>query len=101
MKLYIKTCSFCQRNKPSNMRKAGLLQSLDIPEFYWQSVSTDFITQLPETQRGNDALMVVVNRLSKMVILIPTQTTVTVVGAAKLFFENVFKDHGLVHRIRP
>jgi len=95
VKLYIKTCSFCQRNKPSNMRKAGLLQSLDIPEFYWQSVSTDFITQLPETRRGNDALMVVVDRLSKMVILIPTQTTVTAAGAAKLFFENVFKDHGM------
>ena len=27
MKQCIKTCSFCQRNKPSNMRKAGLLQS--------------------------------------------------------------------------
>ncbi len=27
VKVYIKTCSFCQRNKPSNMRKAGLLAS--------------------------------------------------------------------------
>jgi len=82
VRLYVKTCGSCQRNKPSNQKKGGLLKSLDIPSYPFESVSMDFITQLPETARGNDALLVVVDRLSKLTILIPTNTTVSAAEAA-------------------
>lgn len=102
IRLYISTCDFCQKNKPSNTHRAGLLQSLDIPDCLWQSVSMDFITQLPETKQGYDALFVVVDRLSKMVVLIPTHTKVTAAGAATLYFEHVFKNFGMPESdIRP
>ena len=99
VQLYVKTCEFCQRNKASNLKKAGLLQSLDIPDYPWQSCSMDFITQLPETSKGYDALMVVVDRLTRMTILIPTYTHVTAPEAARLFFEYIFKDHGMPESI--
>ena len=99
IRLYISTCDFCQKNKPSNTHRAGLLQSLDIPDCLWQSVSMDFITQLPETKQGYDALFVVVDRLSKMVVLIPTHTKVTAAGAATLYFEHVFKNFGMPESI--
>ena len=35
VKLYIKTCLTCQRIKPTNKKKAGLLQPLPIPETRW------------------------------------------------------------------
>jgi len=95
VRLYVKTCGSCQRNKPSNQKKGGLLKSLDIPSYPFESVSMDFITQLPETARGNDALLVVVDRLSKLTILIPTNTTVSAAEAATLFYDNVFKNHGM------
>ncbi|CAL2237234.1 unnamed protein product [Prunus armeniaca] len=55
----------------------------------------DFLGGLPKTKSGNDYLFVVVDRFSKMVILIPCKKTVTGEGAAKLFFQYVWKHFGL------
>jgi hypothetical protein len=51
-------CPVCQRNKAHTVKKAGLLQPLSVPSFKWESVSMDFITQLPTTKRGHDAIVV-------------------------------------------
>ena len=50
---------------------------------------------LPRTKKGHTALMVVVDRLSKRVVLIATKTEVTAIEAARLFFDNVVRHHGL------
>ena len=92
---FVRTCDACQRNKPRNKRSAGLLQPLPLPEKRWEQVTMDLITSLPKTKDGFDAIFVVVDRLSKMIHCIPTQTTVDAPGLAKLFFDNVFKHHGL------
>jgi transposase InsO family protein len=55
----------------------------------------DFIVQLPCTKKGYDAILVVVDRLSKRVHFIPTLTTATAPDVAKLFFDQVFRLHGL------
>ncbi len=55
----------------------------------------DFITQLPLTRRGFDAIMVVVDKLTKMVHIIPTTTTCTAVTVAELYRDHVFKLHGI------
>ena len=68
---FVATCDFCQRNKSINEKPAGLLQPLPIPEFCWQSVSMDFITELPKTKAGHTAILVFVDRLSKMVHFAP------------------------------
>lgn len=45
----------------------GLLQPILIPEWKWEFISMDFITGLPRTSRQHDSIMVVVNRLTKVV----------------------------------
>ena len=55
----------------------------------------DYVVQLPITKRGHDAILVFVDRLSKMVHLVPTTTKVTGAQTAQLFFDHVFKHHGL------
>src|SRR5690606_3438320 len=57
-KKYIESCENCQRNKPSNQKPAGLLQPLEIPDQKWSHVSMDFITHLPKTIKGYDAITV-------------------------------------------
>ena len=94
VKRYVASCDACQRNKPSNQAPAGLFQPLPIPQRRWQQVSMDLITQLPSSE-GHDAILVVVDMLSKMVHCVPTHTTATAEDIAVLFFREVVRLHGL------
>ena len=55
---YVSSCDHWQRNKASHEKPAGLLQPLPVPEFRWQWVTVDFITDLPETKAGLMAIVV-------------------------------------------
>jgi len=59
-----------------------------IPERPWTYVSADFITKLPLAQ-GYDSILVVVNRLTKMVHFISTTKKTLVEGLAQLFRDNM------------
>jgi len=54
----------------------------------------DFVVELPESSR-HDAVMTVVDSVSKRVHFVLTHTTVTAEGAARLFLHHVWKLHGL------
>jgi len=58
----------------------------------------DFITKLPLAQ-GYDSILVVVDRLTKMVHFIPTTEKTSAEGLARLFRDNVWKLHGLPESI--
>ena len=92
---YVEICDVCQRNKSRCGNVAGKLQPLEVPDERWQSVSMDFVVELPMTKRGHDAIWVVVDRFSKMVHIAPTTSKVTAEDTARLFFERVFAAHGL------
>ncbi|XP_017431929.1 uncharacterized protein LOC108339302 [Vigna angularis] len=51
--------------KIEHQRPGGLLQQLEIPEWKWDSIAMDFVTHLPHTVRGHDAISVIVDRLTK------------------------------------
>jgi hypothetical protein len=59
----------------------------------------DFIAQLPVTKRGRDAIYVVVDKLTKMVHIIPTHTKCNARKTALLSYENVWKLHGVPQKI--
>ena len=92
---YVQTCPSCQRNKPTNQSPAGLLQTLPTPERRWQQVTMDLITQLPKTPRGYDAIVTFTDRLSKRILVTATTTSVDAPGVARMFFDTVFRHHGL------
>ena len=47
---YIARCMECQKVKVENRHLAGLLQPLPIPEWKWEVVTMDFITEFPRTE---------------------------------------------------
>ena len=61
-------------------------------------LSVDFVVELPESS-GHDAVMTVVDSVSKRVHFVPTHTTVTVEGAARLFLHHVWKLYGLLKHV--
>ncbi|GMF36745.1 unnamed protein product [Phytophthora lilii] len=62
---YVASCELCQRNKYVRGKPAGMLHPLEIPAQRWTDISMDFKTQLPLTTSGHDAVMVIVDRLTK------------------------------------
>jgi len=69
-----------------------------IPEKPWTHISADFITKLPIAQ-GYNSILVVVDRLTKMVHFIPTTEKTSAEGLARLFRDNVWKLHRLPESI--
>ncbi|MBW0573187.1 hypothetical protein O181_112902 [Austropuccinia psidii MF-1] len=74
IKNYVSSCQKCSRNKNIHHKKFGLLQPLQIPSGPWNSLSIDFITQLPLSNRF-DSISVVVDSFSKMAIFISSYGT--------------------------
>ncbi|KAJ1300322.1 hypothetical protein OPQ81_005143 [Rhizoctonia solani] len=72
----------------------GLLQPIELPNKPWEEIAYDLIVGLPSSE-GYDAILTVVDRLSKMVHFIPTHSDATAVDIANLFVNFVWKLHGL------
>ncbi|HEX8609391.1 MAG TPA: reverse transcriptase domain-containing protein [Pedobacter sp.] len=98
IKRYVENCEMCQRVKPTRHQPYGLLKPLEPPEKRWDDISMDFITGLPLSE-GYDAILVVVDHLSKMAHYIPCNTTLDAEGFAQLFVDHIFRLHGLPTKI--
>ena len=95
---YVSTCDFCLQTKPWRHSPVGELQPLSIPDARWDTLSVNFVVELLESSE-HDAVMTVVDAVSKRVHFIPMHTTVTAEGAARLFLHYVWKLHGLPKRV--
>jgi hypothetical protein len=91
---YCEACNVCQRNKHSNQKPFGQLRPLPVPKGKWSNVSVDMITGLPKTARGYNAIIVFVDRLTKMVHICPTTENLTSKEFAEMFIQNVIRLHG-------
>lgn len=91
---FCKTCDVCQKIKTSNFNKYGLLIPSPIPSQLYESVSMDLIVNLPWSQNYN-AILVVVDRLSKHGHFIPTTTGMDAEDFALVFMKEVISKYGL------
>lgn len=96
---YVSTCDACQRHKSVNRKPMGLLQSIPHPESKWDTVTLDEIVSLPKTKSGHDALLVVVDKGSKMVRYAAIKETITAPQLAKVFFDTVVCLFGIPKKI--
>jgi hypothetical protein len=92
---FVSNCGICQQVKIEHQKPVGELQSLSIPEWKWEDIFMDFVTGLPRGKKGNDAIWVVVDQLTKSALFLPMKMTDSVDKLAKLHVNEVIRLHGV------
>ena len=90
---FVAKCLTCQQVKFEHQKPGGQLQPLDIPKWKWENITCDFVVGLPKTKRNNDAIWVVVDRLTKAAHFIPVRMMMSMQQLVKLYMENIVKLH--------
>jgi len=94
IKDYCDSCLKCQAVKPTNKLPLGALLPLPVPTGKWTDVTVDMITGLPKTKHGFDAILVFVDRLTKMTHIVPTTETMDSEDFCWLLARDVIRLHG-------
>jgi hypothetical protein len=85
--MFIKSCAMCQRVKPRNLRPFGLLKPLAIPETIFESINIDF-GEVGADSHGYNRFLVIRDRLTKFVCLVPCKDTLTAKECAELLYKR-------------
>ncbi len=92
VKDYVRSCTSCVCTKAPCHKPYSLLKQLPIPGQPWESISMDFIKQLPLSE-GFTVILVIMDRLTKQSLFIPTHNMVDAPQLAQLFLTHVFSKH--------
>ncbi|XP_071906072.1 uncharacterized protein [Coffea arabica] len=92
---FVQTCLVCQQVKAEHQKPSGLLQPLEIPEWKWENITMDFVSGLPRTQRGHDAIWVIVDRLTKSAHFLPINMKYPLEKLARLYLDEIIRLHGI------
>ena len=91
-------CDSCNCAKSFPTNHVGKLMPNAVPSKCWQIVSIDMIRELPDSC-GFNAILVIVDQLSKQIHAIPTMTSLDSASITHLFLENVWHHHGLPKQV--
>jgi hypothetical protein len=72
------------------IKKQGLYTPLPTLKNPLESISMDYMSGLSSTKQGNDCVFLVVDRFSKMAILIACKKNIIVADTVNLFFKQVW-----------
>ncbi|XP_057729979.1 uncharacterized protein LOC130945265 [Arachis stenosperma] len=83
------------RVKIEHQRHSGTLQPMEIPQWKWESTAMDFVSGLPRTRTGFDAIWVIVDRLTKLAHFLPIRMNYTLEELARLYIKGIVRLHGV------
>nr|GEY96709.1 putative reverse transcriptase domain-containing protein [Tanacetum cinerariifolium] len=85
---YVNKCLTCAKVKAEHQRPSGLLVQPKIPEWKWENITMDFVTELPKSSQGYDTIWVIVDRLTKSAIFTPMRETYPMDKLARISLQN-------------
>lgn len=94
----VSSCAICQTMKSRRHRPYGEAQALPMPSRAWQEITMDLITDLPPGKLGEevvDAILVIVDRYTKMVVYVATTKRITSVELAKILLDRIIRHYGV------
>jgi hypothetical protein len=90
---YVANCHECRRSHKPRDKTPGLLHPLPVPLRTWDDLSMDFHSP-GSTSNGCDNIFVVVDRLSKRHVSLPTSKNATAKTAASLYYRYIWRFRG-------
>jgi hypothetical protein len=85
----------CQNIKAEHRHPVGLLQPLPIPKWKLEVVTIDFIAKFPRTRKKHDAIMVVVENITKDAHFIPMKFTHKETNVVDIYMREVIHLHDI------
>ena len=92
---FVYACLTCQKEKIEHQKPLGKLQPMFIPEWKWDSIAMDFVSGLPRTSAGIDAVWVIVVRLTKSAHFLPVNMEFPLEKLTMLYIKEVVRLHGV------
>src|SRR6266496_1898256 len=92
---YVSRCLTCQQIKVEHQAPVGKLHPLRIPVWKWENITMDFVYGLPVTLKKNDAVWVIVDRLTKSAHFLPFRWGSTLENLAKRYVNDIVRLHGV------
>jgi hypothetical protein len=89
----------CQQVKVDHHHPACLLKPHDIPMSKWEVISMDFVVGLSLTSHRHNAIIVIVDKLTKISHFIPVRDTYNVTDVVGVFVREVICLHGILKKI--
>jgi hypothetical protein len=96
---FVAKCLDCQQVKVNHHHLAGLLQPHDVPMSKWEFISIDFVVGLPLTSHRHNAILVIVDNLTKSAHFILVRDTYNFTDVAHVFVSEVIRLHGIPKKI--
>ena len=82
---FVRQCLTCQQVKAEYQKPARILQPLEVAEWKWEHITMDFVTHFPWTPQGQDAVWVIVDKLTKLAHFLAVRMTFTLERFCRLF----------------
>ena len=90
---YVKGCDVCLASKTVRHKPYSNLQALLVPTYQWKDILMDFVTGLPVStnwkSESYDSILVIVDRVIKMIHYEPVKVTINAPGLAEVIFDVV------------
>ena len=72
---------------------------LQVPEWKWSHITMDFVTGLPKSSQGHDAIWVIFDRLTKSAHFLPIRTNYSMNKLAQIYLQEIIRIHGVPETI--
>ncbi|GKE67635.1 putative reverse transcriptase domain-containing protein, partial [Tanacetum coccineum] len=92
--MYVSKCLTCSKVKAEHQKPSGLLQQPKIPEWKREKITIDFITKLPRTSSGHDAIWVIIDRLTKSAHFLAINEDYKMERFARLYINEIVARRG-------
>nr|GEU60093.1 putative reverse transcriptase domain-containing protein [Tanacetum cinerariifolium] len=92
---YVSKCLMCSKIKAEHQKPSGLLQQPEILEWKCEKITMDLVIRLPRSSSGYDAILVIMDRLTKFAHFLPICEDFKMEKLARININEIVARHGV------